>query len=67
MKRRKFLINSTLTSSALMSLNYSFSNKKVDSKHKFNLKYAPHLGMFINHAGKDPIDCLLYTSDAADE
>ena len=63
MKRRKFLINSTLTSSALMSLNYSFSNKKVDSKHKFNLKYAPHLGMFVNHAGKDPIDQLKFMYD----
>ena len=60
MKRRKFLINSTLTSSALMSLNYSFSNQKAKPKYNFNLKYAPHLGMFVNHAGKDPLNQLKF-------
>lgn len=31
--------------------------------HKFNLKYAPHLGMFKNHAGDDPIDQLNFMAD----
>lgn len=29
----------------------------------FNLKYAPHLGMFSGHAGKDPIDQLNFMAD----
>lgn len=29
----------------------------------FNLKYAPHLGMFKEHAGEDPIDQLNFMAD----
>jgi hydroxypyruvate isomerase len=29
----------------------------------FKLKYAPHLGMFQNHAGEDPIDQLRFMAD----
>ena len=31
--------------------------------HKFNLKYAPHIGMFKHHAGEDPITQLNYIAD----
>lgn len=31
--------------------------------HKFNLKYAPHLGMFTHHAGDDPIHQLNFMAD----
>ncbi len=31
--------------------------------HKFNLKYAPHLGMFKENAGEDPIDQINYMAD----
>ncbi len=31
--------------------------------HKFNLKYAPHLGMFKNHVGADPIAQLNFMAD----
>ena len=31
--------------------------------HNFNLKYAPHLGMFKHHAGNDPIDQLNFMAD----
>ena len=31
--------------------------------HKFNLKYAPHLGMFKYSAGDDPIDQLNFMAD----
>lgn len=34
----------------------------ADSK-GFNLKYAPHLGMFKHHAGEDPIDQLNFMAD----
>jgi hydroxypyruvate isomerase len=30
---------------------------------KFKLKYAPHFGMFENHAGKDPVDQLKFAAD----
>ena len=32
-------------------------------KGKFKLKYAPHFGMFRNHAGHDPIDQLKFMAD----
>jgi hydroxypyruvate isomerase len=31
--------------------------------HQFNLKYAPHFGMFKNHAGNDPIEQLNFMAD----
>ncbi|GAB3571956.1 hypothetical protein GCM10027578_31140 [Spirosoma luteolum] len=33
------------------------------AKNSFKLKYAPHLGMFENSAGKDPIDQLKFMAD----
>ena len=33
-------------------------------KHRFKLKYAPHLGMFEASAGKDPIDQIRFMADA---
>ena len=33
------------------------------SNAKFKLKYAPHFGMFKNHAGKDPLDQLKFMAD----
>jgi hydroxypyruvate isomerase len=30
---------------------------------RFNLKYAPHIGSFVNTAGKDPIDQIKYMAD----
>lgn len=35
----------------------------VAAKNKFKLDYAPHLGMFENSAGKDPIDQLKFMAD----
>jgi hydroxypyruvate isomerase len=32
-------------------------------KHNFNLKYAPHFGMFKNHAGDDLLDQLTFMSE----
>jgi len=36
---------------------------KVPAAHKFNLNYAPHLGMFKNLAGDDPLDQLNFMAD----
>ena len=42
-----------------MANNTSTSNNEGG----FKLKYAPHLGMFKNHAGDDPIDQLKFMAD----
>ena len=48
----------------ILSFQPSFSNQKnFKNRHQFNLKYAPHLGMFKHHAGKDPIDELQFMVD----
>ena len=36
---------------------------EAPQRHKFKLKYAPHLGMFRHSAGKDPIDQLKFMAD----
>ncbi|MDZ7694059.1 MAG: TIM barrel protein [Balneolaceae bacterium] len=33
------------------------------ANHNFNLKYAPHFGMFRHHAGDDPIDQIKFMAD----
>ncbi len=65
MKRRSFIQKTALTSGAI-SLGGAFSyadNKTNGMKHEFNLKYAPHLGMFKHHAGEDPIAQLNFMAD----
>ena len=39
------------------------TNYYFDTANKFNLNYAPHLGMFKNLAGEDPIDQLNFMAD----
>ena len=64
MLRRGFLNNLSLGASGLLipQLEYSFSNY-FDSNNNFNLKYAPHFGMFKNTAGDNLIDQLNYIAD----
>ncbi len=66
MKRRNFIQKSLLASGAiagaspsLLANTPSFSNVK----NQFKLKYAPHLGMFKNSAGEDPVDQLKFMAD----
>ena len=67
MQRRNFLKNSLLTSAALsagtVSATDAFSTDSSAGKHRFKLKYAPHLGMFQHHAGNDPLDQLRFMAD----
>ena len=44
----------------------AFSRHSPESQptHNFKLKYAPHLGMFKNHAGDDPLDQIQFMYDA---
>ena len=63
MNRRNFIINSAFASTALISTNYLFSSDTDNSRYNFNLNYAPHLGMFTNSAGTDPVDQLKFMYD----
>jgi len=63
LKRRKFINNLSITSVGLFSVNSLFAHNYNLQKNKFKLKYAPHLGMFANSAGKDPIDQLSFMAD----
>lgn len=38
-------------------------DNKSNAPHEFNLKYAPHLGMFKGLAGEDPIDQINFMAD----
>ncbi|MFH6602895.1 hydroxypyruvate isomerase family protein [Maribacter algicola] len=66
MKRRNFIQKTVLSASAL-TMGSALANINGRSTplapHKFNLKYAPHLGMFKNHAGDDPIDQLNFMAE----
>ena len=63
MKRRTFINSTAIASIGLgMGGTLSAQNKK-STKNTFNLAYAPHLGMFKNLAGADPIDQLNFMAD----
>lgn len=63
MKRRSFIQRTILTGAALSTAPslFSFTTKKMPNK--FKLNYAPHIGMFANHAGEDVIDQLNFMAD----
>jgi hydroxypyruvate isomerase len=70
MQRRSFLRNSAAVYAALLTgtvtaaspVRKPFSSAPAP-KHNFKLKYAPHFGMFKNHAGDDPLDQLQFMAD----
>lgn len=70
MKRRDFVKSGTLLGGAALSGSLSAfpasARPKVE-KHDFNLKYAPHFGMFKNHAGDDLIDQIKFMSEVGFE
>lgn len=72
MKRRSFIQGSMLASAGLAtgaSLNASEASRSnalrasAKEKHDFNLKYAPHFGMFKHHAGEDLLDQIQFMAD----
>lgn len=62
MQRRTFLQKTTLAASAAALASPAMASTPP-AKNKFKLKYAPHLGMFDNSAGKDIVDQLKYMAD----
>ena len=72
MKRRQFIQKGALTGS-LFTLggaaigaelfSSSFEETQWETAHRYNLKYAPHEGMFKTHAGDAIIDQLEFMAD----
>jgi hydroxypyruvate isomerase len=63
MKRRSFTKSMGLGALAVAISPGHITKYYFDTAHKFNLNYAPHLGMFKNLAGEDPIDQLNFMAD----
>lgn len=66
MKRREFIKNTTIASAlTAFPLTHSIASSKENKQrpHQFNLKYAPHIGMFKHLAGSDVIDQLNFMAD----
>ena len=63
MKRRRFIRNTTLAGTLLSGGGIHSMSKRLSSPSKFNLNYAPHLGMFEHHAGSDPLKQLEFMAD----
>jgi len=65
MRRRTFLAAPALASAGAMALAQTKPQTAVSppSGSGFKLKYAPGLGMFREHAGKDPLDNLKFMAD----
>ena len=63
MNRRKFTQATALTSFGFASTPLWSEIYGESNFHKYNLNYAPHLGMFRNLAGNDPIDQLNFIAD----
>lgn len=68
MERRSF-IKKTVVAASVAGLGVTglsamnVSDSKEEFSDSFQLKYAPHLGMFKNLGGKDPIDQLNFMAD----
>lgn len=64
MKRREFLSAGSLAGAALLSSGTLRADAaESTARRTFQLKYAPHFGMFQQTAGKDPIDQLKFAAD----
>jgi hydroxypyruvate isomerase len=60
MKRSIFIRNSMLAGISLATSPLTFAKKLPKENTRFNLNYAPHEGMFANHAGKSFTDQIRY-------
>lgn len=65
MKRRHFIKKTAMAGSLVMVSPAVFSSSKINENFSINfkLKFAPHIGMFKEHAGKDPLDQLNFMAD----
>ncbi len=64
LNRRQFVKGAALSAMTVASNPLaSLARNQTQSAHQFNLKYAPHIGMFKVHAGEDPIDQIKFMAD----
>lgn len=67
MQRRNFIKNTAAAGMTMAGIggvmSAGASEAKTSNSAKFKLKYAPGLGTFKEHAGKDPIDNIKFISD----
>ncbi|MEK9608264.1 MAG: TIM barrel protein [Flavobacteriaceae bacterium] len=63
MNRRKFTQSTLVAGLGIAAPPSLFAQPGAFAPHSFNLNYAPHLGMFKNMAGDDPIDQLNFMAD----
>jgi len=63
MNRRDFVKTGAAAGVAAAAAGGLMSQAYADADQSFRLKYAPHLGMFKNHAGDDPIDNIKFIHD----
>jgi len=63
MKRRSFTKYLSLAALGMHTSTALFAYNETSGVHRFNLNYAPHLGMFKNLAGDNPIDQLNFMAD----
>jgi len=65
MKRRQFVRNAGLATALAGASPFSFGQEaRPRAADTFRLNFAPHLGMFRNSAGEDPLDQLRFMADA---
>jgi hydroxypyruvate isomerase len=63
MNRRTFATTTAAAGLGLSIPNLWASTPQSGDPYRFNLKYAPHIGMFQKYAGEDPIDQLHFMAD----
>ena len=58
MKRRNFIRNGIAATASMIAIGQAFATpkKSIPAEKRFKLNYAPHQGMFRNHAGENFID-----------
>jgi len=69
MERRSFIKNSVAASAAIASGSLLKASGPAGTgsqtrQHRFQLKYAPHFGMFRHHGGEDLLDQIQFMADA---
>ncbi len=65
---RRFFVKKSATAASFLGLGFTANalnskEQKDKTPSSFKLNYAPHLNMFKNHAGENPIDQLNYMAD----
>ena len=63
MSNRREFLGQTVAAAALAGAVSTIASAAKAPKHKFQLKYGPHFGMFKAHAGEDPIAQIDFMAD----